>query len=87
MALVARIASKSGKPVRVVALRKGINKLVADSDAVIDVVDEATGKTVDQAQFVRNGTDVSVSVPDALFAATADMAGQEAGAGAAMAAS
>ncbi|MBB3927098.1 hypothetical protein GGR43_002821 [Sphingobium jiangsuense] len=86
MALVARIASKSGKPVRVVALRKGINKLVADSDAVIDVVDEATGKTVDQAQFVRNGTDVSVSVPDALFAATADMAGQEAGAGAATAA-
>ena len=70
MALVARISAKSGKSVRTVALRKGANIVVADSDAIVSVIDEATGQAIDQAQFVRNGHEVSISIPDSYFAAS-----------------
>lgn len=69
MALVAKISAKSGKTIRSVKLRKGANILAADADAVITVVDDATGLTVDHASIVHNKGEVSVSVPDSYFAA------------------
>ncbi|MFT4055048.1 MAG: Ig-like domain-containing protein [Novosphingobium sp.] len=69
MALVARISAKSGKTIRSIKLRKGVNVLAADADAVVTVVDDATGLTVDHAKVVHKGGEVSVSAPDSYFAA------------------
>ena len=68
MALVARISTKSGKPIRKIALKKGANLLFADPDAVVTVIDEATGQVIDGAHYVRNGSQISVTLPDAAFA-------------------
>lgn len=83
MALVAKISAKSGKTLRSVRLRKGVNVLSAEADAIITVVDDATGLAVDHARVVNKDGQVSVSVPDSYFAAMD--AGAE-GAGAAPAA-
>jgi hypothetical protein len=75
MTLIARISVKSGKAVRTVALRKGMNVLSVDADASVTVIDEATGKVVEGAHFVRNGSEVSVTVPDSYFSASGDALG------------
>ncbi|MEE4453563.1 Ig-like domain-containing protein [Novosphingobium resinovorum] len=72
MALVARISAKSGKTIRSIKLRKGVNVLAADADAVVTVVDDATGLTVDHAKVVHKDGEVSVSAPDSYFAAMQD---------------
>ncbi|AOR80889.1 Ig-like domain-containing protein [Novosphingobium resinovorum] len=72
MALVARISAKSGKTIRSIKLRKGVNVLAADADAVVTVVDDATGLTVDHANVVHKDGEVSISAPDSYFAAMQD---------------
>ncbi|WP_336951649.1 Ig-like domain-containing protein [Sphingobium aromaticivastans] len=80
MKIVAKISTKSGKLVRTVALGKGANLLTADKDALVAIVDEATGKTVDGAHYVRHGGEVTVQVPDAAFAEAGNGMGEAAGA-------
>jgi hypothetical protein len=68
MSLVAKISAKSGKALRSVALRKGVNTFPVDADAVVVIVDEATGKIVENAQVERHGGEISVTVSDAAVA-------------------
>ncbi|MBC2667283.1 hypothetical protein H7F51_17330, partial [Novosphingobium flavum] len=70
MAIVARISGKSGKLLRTVALHHGANAFRADPDAVVVIIDEATGKVVDQADLARTGGQVVVNLPEGLGAAT-----------------
>ncbi|MET0241742.1 MAG: Ig-like domain-containing protein [Sphingobium sp.] len=87
MALVAKISAKSGKILRSVKLRKGVNVLAADAHAVVTVIDDATGLTIDHARVVQKGGEVSVSVSDSYFAAEQGAPEGGAAAGAAPAAS
>jgi hypothetical protein len=81
MALVAKISAKSGKTLRSVKLRKGVNVLTTNADVLVTVVDDVTGLTVDQAKIVHKGGEVSVSVPDSYFAAMQDAPEEGAAAG------
>ncbi|WP_022684134.1 Ig-like domain-containing protein [Sphingobium bisphenolivorans] len=83
MKIVARISTKSGKLIRTVALAKGANIVAADKDALVTVIDEATGKTVDDAHYVRHGSEVTVQLPDAYFAPSSTVLGDMSGAPAA----
>lgn len=63
MAIVARISTKSGKLLRTVALHKGSNQVVAEADAVVTILDEATGRVIDQASLVRHGDAATIALP------------------------
>lgn len=81
MKIVAKISTRSGKLLRTVALGKGANKLlVADKDFLVDIVDEATGKPVEGAHYVRHGSDVTVNVPDSYYLQAGNGGGEGAGA-------
>ena len=77
MALVAKITGKSGKAVRNIALTKGRNVLHAEPDAVIVVVDEATGKVVEDARIEVVNGQVNVIVPESAIAIVDSPAGSE----------
>ncbi|HKT78176.1 MAG TPA: hypothetical protein VJQ78_15690, partial [Sphingobium sp.] len=80
MKIVAKITTRSGKLVRTVALGKGANLLVADKDALVSIVDEATGQPVEGAHYVRHGGEVTVRVPESYFAEAGSGVGAAAGA-------
>lgn len=81
MALVAVIAAKSGK-VRKVALQKASNVLQVEPGDVVSVVDEATGKRVEQAQVTQEGGQVTINLPQAPEGASPGADGLSPGAGA-----
>lgn len=78
MKIVAKISTRSGKLLRTVALARGATVLVADKDAVVSIIDEATGKPVDGAHYVRHGGEVTVNVPDSAFAGNSAAMGEAA---------
>ncbi|WP_327754525.1 Ig-like domain-containing protein (plasmid) [Sphingobium sp. SJ10-10] len=80
MKIVAKISTKGGKLVRTIALGKGANVLTADKDALVAIIDEATGKAVNGAHYVRHGGEVTVQVPDAAFAEAGNGISEAAGA-------